>query len=85
MLVLFVLTPILASGTPIGTQVLAVILFVVGMFAVVEITLVSYLVAPTKTVAALQPLHKWALAHRRHMLIAIFAVVGSVQIVNGIA
>jgi hypothetical protein len=85
MLVIFVLTPILASGAPIGTQVLAVIVFVVAMFAVVEMTLVSYLIAPAKTLAVLQPLHNWALAHRRHMLIGIFAVVGFVQVVNGIA
>lgn len=84
MLVIFVLTPIMASGAPIGTQILAVIAFVVAMFAVVEITLVSYLVAPAKTLAVLRPLHKWAFAHRRHMLIAIFTVVGLVQIVNGI-
>lgn len=85
MLVLFVLTPIMASGAPVGTQILAVIVFVVGMFAVVEVTLVSYLVAPAKTLALLRPLHDWALVHRRHMLIAIFSVVGFVQVVNGIA
>jgi hypothetical protein len=85
MLVIFVLTPIVASGTPIGTQVVAVILFVFGMFTVVEITLVSYLVAPTKTLAVLRPLHDWALAHRRQMLIAIFSVAGMIQVVNGIA
>ncbi|TDZ76601.1 hypothetical protein DE4587_04046 [Mycobacteroides salmoniphilum] len=85
MLVVFVLTPIVASGSPIGTQVIAVILFVFGMFTVVEITLVSYLVAPAKTLAVLRPLHDWALAHRRQMLITIFSVAGIIQVVNGIA
>ncbi|MBA0046605.1 GAP family protein [Mycobacteroides sp. LB1] len=85
MLVLFVLTPVVASGTPIGTQIIAVILFVFGMFAIVEITLVSYLAAPAKTLAVLRPLHDWALVHRRQMLITIFSVAGLIQVVNGIA
>ena len=84
MLVLFVLTPIVASGSPIGTQVLAVILFVIAMFVVVEITLVSYLITPARTLAVLSPMHDWAQAHRRHILITIFSVVGTIQVVNGI-
>ena len=84
-LVLFVLTPIVSSGYPIGMQVIAVILFVIGMFAVAEVTLVSYLIAPTKTLAVLRPLHDWALAHRRHMLITICSVAGVVQVINGVA
>jgi Sap, sulfolipid-1-addressing protein len=39
---LFVLAIIVASGAAIGTQVSAAIAFVVGVLAVVEITLVSY-------------------------------------------
>lgn len=85
MLVIFVLTPVVASGAPIGTQVIAVISFVFGMFTVVELTLISYLVAPAKTLAVLQPMHDWALAHRRQMLITIFSVAGVIQVVNGIA
>lgn len=76
-LVLFVVTPIVASGALIGTQILAIIVFVIAMFAVVELTLVSYLLAPAKTLAVLQPLHNWASAYRRRILIAIFGVVGS--------
>jgi hypothetical protein len=74
-----------ASGTPIGTQIIAVILFVFGMFAIVEITLVSYLAAPAKTLAVLRPLHDWALVHRRRILITIFSVAGLIQVVNGVA
>jgi hypothetical protein len=82
-LVLFVDTTIVATGAAIGTQVIAVIVFVVAMFAVVEITLVSYLAAPAKTLAVLRPLHDWALAHRRQVLIAIFAVAGSFGVAHG--
>ncbi|ORV12526.1 GAP family protein [Mycobacterium celatum] len=84
LLVLFVDAMIVASGAPIGTQVVAAIAFVIGMFAVIEITLVSYLVAPAKTQAILRPLHNWALAHRRQVVIAILAVVGLLQVSKGL-
>ena len=83
-LLLFVLTIIVASGAGIGTQVSAAIAFVVGVLAVVEITLVSYLVAPAKTQAVLRLLHDWALAHRQHLAVGIFAVGGVSLVVNGI-
>ena len=82
-LVLLVDTTIVASGAAIGTQVSAAIAFVVGMLAVFEITLVSYLAAPAKTQAVLRPLHDWALAHRRQVLAAIFAVAGLFQLAKG--
>ena len=82
-LVLLADTTIVASGAAIGTQVSAAIAFVVGMFAVFEITLVSYLAAPAQTLAVLRPLHDWALAHRRQVLVAIFAVVGFFQVAKG--
>ncbi len=83
-MVLFIDTTIVASRAAIGAQVGAVIAFVVVVFAVVELTLVSYLVAPTKTEAVLRPLHDWALARRRQVLIAIFAVVGFFQVAKGV-
>ncbi|SKY86751.1 Protein of uncharacterised function (DUF2910) [Mycobacteroides abscessus subsp. bolletii] len=85
MLVIFVLTPVVASGSTIGTQIIAVIAFVFGMFTVVELTLICYLIAPARTIAVLQPLHDWALAHRRQMLITIFSIAGIIQVINGVA
>ena len=82
-MILLVDTTIVASGAPIGTQVIAVIAFVVGMFAVFEITLVSYLLTPAKTQAVLRPLHEWALAHRPQVLAAILAVVGLSLVARG--
>lgn len=82
-LVLFVGATIVASGAGIGMQVFAVIVFVVAVFSVVEIALLSYLVAPAKTEAMLQPLHGWMLAHRRHVLIAIFTMVGLFTVARG--
>ena len=84
LLVLFVDTTIVASGAAIGTQVSAAIAFVVGMFAVVEIALVSYLATPAKTQAVLRLLHDWALAHRRKILIAMCTVGGVSLVANGV-
>jgi hypothetical protein len=81
--VLYVLAIIVPSGAGIGTQVSAAIAFVVGMLAVVEIMLASYLVAPAKTQAVVQLLHDWARAHRRKVLVAIFAVVGIALVAQG--
>ena len=83
-MVLLVDTTIAASGAPVDTQAIAAIVFVVGMLAVFEITLVSYLLTPAKTQAVLRPLHGWALAHRRWVLVAIFAVVGLSLVAKGI-
>ncbi|MGV0643005.1 GAP family protein [Mycolicibacterium sp. XJ879] len=84
MLVFIVVTSIVSSGASVGAQFIAVLVFVVAMFAVVEMTLISYLVAPAKTLALLRPLHNWALRHRRQVLITIFTVVGLISVVNGI-
>jgi hypothetical protein len=81
--VLLVLTTIMASGAAIGTQVGLALAWVVGMFAVVEIILVSYLASPTKTETALRLLHDWVLAHRRQVWIAVIAVVGVVSLAYG--
>ena len=78
---LFVVAIIVASGARIGTQVGAAIAFVVGWLASVEIVLISHLATPAKTQAALRLLHDWARAHRRNLVVAIFAVVG----VSGLA
>lgn len=84
MLVFIVVTTIVSSGATVGTQFFAVVIFVIAMFSVIEVTLVSYLIAPQKTLAFLRPLHDWALAHRRHVLITIFTVVGAISIINGV-
>jgi hypothetical protein len=84
LLVLFVDTTIVASGTSIGTQVGATIAFVLAMFAVVEITLISHLATPAKTQAVLRPVHDWALARRRQVMIAVFAVIGFFQVIKGL-
>jgi hypothetical protein len=74
--ILFALAIIVASGAAIGTQVIGAVAYVVGVLGVVEIILVSHLVTPAKTQAALRVLRDWASAHRQKLLVAILAVVG---------
>lgn len=81
--ILLVLTTVMASGAGIGAQVGFAIAWVVGMFAVVEIILVSHLAAPAKTQAVLQLVHNWVLTYRRQILVAMFAVVGAAMLAQG--
>ncbi|WP_375485445.1 GAP family protein [uncultured Mycobacterium sp.] len=81
--VLFLITFIVASGASTGAQVIAAIAFVVGMLAVVEIVLVSYLAAPAKTQPIVQRLHDWARIHRRKILIAMLTVGGVALVASG--
>ncbi|MDT5111484.1 MAG: hypothetical protein QOE20_3374, partial [Mycobacterium sp.] len=83
-LVFLVDTIVVGSGTAIGTQVVAVIAFIFVMLAVFEIVLFSYLVAPASTQAVLRPVHEWALVHRQHVLIVLFAGVGVWSLLIGV-
>lgn len=82
-LVLYVAARIVASEAGIGTQITVAIAFVLAMFAVYEIALLSYVVAPGKTQAVLDPLHNWALAHRHRVLVTLFTAVGLWQVITG--
>ncbi|MGL5441825.1 MAG: GAP family protein [[Mycobacterium] stephanolepidis] len=83
-LVLLVDTIIVGSGTSMGTQILAAIVFVFAMLAVFEVALISYVIAPARTLAVLEPVHSWALAHRQLVLLILFAVVGVWQVLTGV-
>jgi hypothetical protein len=82
--VLFALAIIVASGAVIGMQVIGAVAYVLGVLAVVEIILLSFLVTPAKTQAALRVLHDWASAHRQKLLIALLAVVGLSMLAHGL-
>ena len=81
--IVFVLTAIVATGAPIGTQVSAAIAFVVGMQAVVEIALVSHFFRPAKTQALLRLLHDWTRAHRQKILVAMCVLIGGALVAQG--
>ena len=82
--VLFAVAIIVASGAAFGAQVIAAFAYLVGMLAIVEVILVSYLVAPAGTLSVLRRLHDWSSAHRQHILIAIFAVLGVSMLAHGV-
>jgi hypothetical protein len=82
--VLFLIAFIVASGVAIGAQASAAIAFVVGMLAVVELTLVCYLAKPARTQAIVQRLHDWARAHRQKILIAMCTVGGVALLAGGV-
>lgn len=74
---------IVASGAAAATQVGALLLFNVVAFGLVEIPLISYLVAPERTRATLASLHDWLQVQRHRKIAAVVATVGCVLVVVG--
>jgi Sap, sulfolipid-1-addressing protein len=83
-MVIFGFTTIPTSGAAIGTQIGAAIVFVVETLTVVEIVLLSHLVARTKTEALLRLLHDWSRAYRRQILVAMLTLVGLALVAQGL-
>lgn len=81
---LVALTAIVASGAAVGTQFFAAVAFVFCVFGLAEIILVSYLIAPAKTQAALQLLHDKLRPYRPQIVIAVVAAVGLFTVAGGI-
>jgi Sap, sulfolipid-1-addressing protein len=77
------LAVILASGTAALTQVTVLIVFNVVAFALVEIPLLSYLVAPEPTAKAVTALHEWIRSRRRRDVAITLAVIGCAFIAAG--
>lgn len=75
---------ILASEASPLAQVQALILFNMMAFALAEIPLVSYLVAPQKTRAVMTSFHEWIQAHRRREVAGIIALIGCVMLTLGV-
>jgi hypothetical protein len=77
------LAVILASGTSATTQISALVTFNVVAFALVEIPLVAYVLAPDRTRASMDALHGWLRSRRRRDVAALLAAVGAVLVVVG--
>ncbi|ORA35965.1 GAP family protein [Mycobacterium aquaticum] len=82
--ILLISTVIVASGTPIVTQLVAVLVFVAVMLVVFEVALLSYAIVPAKTHAVLEMVHGWALLHRTQILIVLLGLVGIWQVLTGV-
>lgn len=77
------LAVILASGAAALTQVAVLIAFNVVAFALVEIPLIAYLLAPEPTTRAVTALHDWIRSRRRRDVAAALAVIGAVFVLVG--
>lgn len=82
-LVLVVATLVAGSGIAIGAQIVASVVFVFAMLIVFEIALLSYVIAPTRTAAVLEPMHEWSHQHRLLVLAVLFTLVGIWQVITG--
>ena len=74
---------IVASGAAAAVQFGALMLFNVVAFALVEIPLLSYLVAPDRTRATMTALYDWLRSQGRRGVSALLAVVGCVLLAVG--
>jgi hypothetical protein len=79
------LAVILASGTAALTQVAVLLMFNVVAFALVEIPLLAYLLAPEATVRWLAALQNWIRSRRSVEVAILLAAVGCVFLTAGIA
>ena len=78
------LAAILASGERPIAQVQALVLFNLMAFTLAEIPLVSYLIAPERTRAAMTSLHAWLQSRRRREVAVLVAASGCFMLVLGV-
>ena len=71
---------VLASGSQIGAQVGAFLLFMVVSYAVAEIPLVCHLVWPVRTRAVVMQLQGWLRGHQRQIFACISITVGLLMV-----
>jgi len=79
------LAVILASGAAALTQVAVLVAFNVVAFALVELPLLAYLLAPNWTAAAVTKLHGWIQSRRRRDVAIALGVIGCVFVIVGAA
>ncbi|HZC51542.1 MAG TPA: GAP family protein, partial [Mycobacterium sp.] len=79
------LAVILASGAAALTQVAVLLMFNVVAFALVEIPLLAYLLAPRKTATSMTALHNWIRSRRRLEVAILLAAAGCVFLAVGMA
>ncbi len=77
------LAVILASGAAALTQVAALLMFNVVAFALVEIPLLAYVLAPKKTATSMAVLNDWIRSRRRPQVAILLAAVGGVFLTIG--
>jgi hypothetical protein len=78
------LAVILASSASPASQTVALVAFNVVAFALVEIPLVAYLIAPDRTRSTMDALHGWLRSRRRGDVAALLAGLGVILVVAGL-
>ncbi|MDT5337020.1 MAG: hypothetical protein QOD90_2525 [Mycobacterium sp.] len=78
------LAVILASGAAASTQVAVLLMFNVVAFALVEIPLLGYVLAPQATLKWVESLHNWIRSRRRVDVAIVLAAVGCVFLAIGV-
>jgi Sap, sulfolipid-1-addressing protein len=78
------LAVIVASGTAALTQIGALVAFHLVAFALVEIPLLAYLLAPERTHAWMIALHTWIRSRRRIEVACLLGVTGGVLLTVGV-
>ena len=78
------LAVIVASGSTAATQVGALVMFNVVAFALVEVPLVAYVVAPNRTRTSMAALDGWMRSRRRRDVAVLVGVIGCVLLTVGI-
>jgi hypothetical protein len=78
------LAVIAAAGLEPAVRLAALLTFNVVAFALVELPLVAYLLAPVHTRTTMANLDNWIRARRRHEVAALLAVVGVVLLTAGL-
>ncbi len=76
---------ILKAGVGTAEQVGALLVFNVVAFAVAEVPLASFAVAPEQTRARLDQLDSWASTHRRLVVTVLASIVGVYLILVGVS
>ncbi|MEB4209614.1 GAP family protein [Mycobacterium sp. 94-17] len=79
------LAVILASGATAPTQVAVLVMFNAVAFALIEVPLLAYLLAPEKTAARVTALHDWLRSRRRAEVAFLLAAAGCTFLAVGVA
>jgi hypothetical protein len=70
---------------PPATDVLAVIAFNLVMFALIELPLLGFVVAPNRTRSATERFNAWMTRHKRKLIVAVAGIGGAYLLVDGLS
>jgi Sap, sulfolipid-1-addressing protein len=70
-------------GAPTASEVLAVLGFNLIMFAVIELPLLGFVLAPERTRSLIEKLNRWMTDHRRILIVIVTGAAGIYLLVSG--